>query len=54
MPDISKCKNETCTLKELCYRYTSKPNEHWQSYGSFKQDEAGDCEYFWSNKEKAE
>lgn len=54
MPDISKCSNKLCTLKEKCYRFTCKPNEYWQSYAEFSQDDEGDCEYFISNKEKAE
>lgn len=42
MPDISMCKNEKCPLRQDCYRFTAKPNEH-QSYAEF--DEAN-CEYF--------
>jgi hypothetical protein len=50
-PDISMCANEECPLKEKCYRYTAKP-EMMQSYGDFKPDENGECEYFWDNKKQ--
>ena len=35
MPDITKCTNESCPLKESCYRWTSNPTEHVQSYCEF-------------------
>jgi hypothetical protein len=36
MPDIAKCINEKCTLKEKCYRWTSKPSEYQQAYHKFE------------------
>jgi hypothetical protein len=51
MPDISKCANEECPLKDSCYRWTSTPNEYWQSYGDFKHDEENGCEYYWEVKD---
>ena len=30
--DITKCNGEGCPVKESCYRYTSTPDEHCQSY----------------------
>lgn len=36
MPDISKCKNEKCIKKELCYRFTSPSSEYRQSYAEFE------------------
>lgn len=53
MPDISKCENQNCTLKESCYRYTSEPSLY-QSYGFFEQDKEGNCNYYWKNKEVVE
>lgn len=50
MPDISKCKNETCSLKETCYRFQVPANTFRQSYGSFEQDKEGKCEYYWEFK----
>lgn len=47
MPDITMCKGEGCPAKELCYRYTAKPNEYRQSYfvePPYKDDE---CDHFW-------
>ena len=59
MPDISMCRNESCPLKEGCYRYTATPS-FWQSYSSFqykiKENEEDteiivECKGFWDNKE---
>lgn len=53
MPDISKCANEDCPLKNTCYRYTSKPNELWQSYNNYSYNkEANECKDYWETKEK--
>ena len=46
MADIAMCINETCTLKETCYRYKATPNKLWQSYTNFSQDKEGICEYY--------
>lgn len=47
MPDISKCKNESCKLKETCYRYVCNPNDY-QSYGVFEIDEeTGKCKFYY-------
>lgn len=35
MPDISKCTNDQCPIREKCYRFTSEPNEYGQSYSYF-------------------
>jgi len=55
MPDITMCRNETCSLKEYCYRYTAKPSG-WQSYSYFNteisQDRGVYCEYFLDNKKE--
>jgi hypothetical protein len=50
MADISMCKNDECTLKEECYRYTATPNPYMQSYAFFEQDKEGKCNYFYDNK----
>ena len=44
MPDIAMCENETCKLKQECYRYMAKPNEHWQVYADFKPVREDYCE----------
>ena len=47
MPDISLCRNNTCPSKKYCYRYTAKPNELRQSYGSFEVKKGKDkCEFY--------
>ena len=51
MPDISLCRNEECSLKKKCYRYTATPNKKLQAYGYFKPDQEGKCDYYWDNKD---
>ena len=43
------CKNKECPLKDECYRFTAKPDEH-QCYASFPHNEK--CEYFIDNKDR--
>lgn len=53
MPDISKCLNSDCPLKEMCYRFTAKDSEYSQAYSNFSpKEENGEitCDYFWSNE----
>lgn len=47
MVDIAMCNNNLCTLKETCYRFKAIANEFRQSYGIFKQDKEGKCDYYW-------
>jgi hypothetical protein len=54
MPDIAMCKNDTCPLKNTCYRFKATPSEFYQSYGLFEYDlEKGKvnvedgCNYYW-------
>lgn len=52
MSDIAKCENESCPLKDSCYRYTALANEFRQSYAKFQiDDESGECSGFWDNFE---
>lgn len=54
MPDITKCSNIFCPLKDECYRYTSKPSEYNQAYSKFSPEvkkllgggTKTSCEYF--------
>ena len=44
MPDITMCVNETCPLRERCYRFRATPSE-MQSFTKFSPD--GDkCDHF--------
>jgi len=53
MADISKCKDETCPSKNMCYRFTAPANELRQSYGIFNREEDADnCNFFWNNENK--
>lgn len=42
------CLNESCPLKESCYRSTAIANEYRQSYCAFKHND-GKCDNFISN-----
>jgi hypothetical protein len=35
-----------CPLRDMCYRYTAKPNEHWQSFQLFGPYN-GTCPHFY-------
>lgn len=51
MPDISKCANKDCPIRNICYRYRVKPSEFRQTYADFKPACAGNivqCTAFWS------
>jgi hypothetical protein len=52
MPDVAKCSNDKCTIKETCYRYTVKPDKYWQSYSKFNSELKEECKYFWKNNVK--
>lgn len=55
MADISKCFGNGCTLREICYRYTARADELYQSYmmadASLKPGDTH-CEYFWPDETK--
>lgn len=51
--DITKCKGETCPLKDRCYRYTAKACEYYQSYfikEPYKiKNNKFKCDYLWTD-----
>ena len=49
MADITKCRDNKCTRKEKCYRYTA-PEGKRQSVFAYSPREGKKCEYFWNNK----
>ena len=49
MADISMCENQTCPLKETCYRFNATPSS-WQSYGDFKPNKKGQCDNYWKRE----
>jgi hypothetical protein len=52
MPDISKCANNKCPLRDNCYRFTSVPS-NWQSYADFEftvTEKGVECDYFWDDR----
>lgn len=51
MTDITKCKDNKCPARLMCYRFTAPANEHRQAYGIFNREEDADnCEMFWGEK----
>ena len=51
-PDITKCTNKDCPLKETCYRWIA-PEDEMQSYcDEWKPDKNRKCEYYWILKEE--
>ena len=46
MPDMTLCSNETCPLRESCYRFTATPDKLWQSYSCFEPYGDGHCLMF--------
>jgi hypothetical protein len=49
MADIAKCNDNLCPSKDYCHRFTA-PAEMYQTYGSFnREDDAENCDMFWSN-----
>lgn len=51
MPDITLCKDKSCTLREQCYRFTAEPsdNQYYYQYSPY-DSESGDCEFYFNNK----
>jgi hypothetical protein len=47
MVDIALCLNETCEIKETCYRSKATPSEYMQTYANFKLNEDGICDHYW-------
>ncbi len=48
MPDISKCNNDLCKIRDKCYRYNA-PDSTNQSYTNFNTgvvEKEEDCEWF--------
>lgn len=43
MPDITKCLNEDCPIKETCYRWTAIASE-WQSVAKYNYDKENGCD----------
>ena len=52
MSDITMCSGEKCPLKQICYRYTAKPNEFRQAYFMEPPVSEGECEHFWRAEPK--
>jgi hypothetical protein len=50
MADISKCNDNLCPSKEICYRFTSPVSEFRQSWiNTNRECDAYNCDLFWHN-----
>jgi len=45
MADICMCRNETCPLKETCYRFNAIADDYWQTYSDFEYKDG--CNHYW-------
>lgn len=45
MPDISMCANQTCHMREQCYRFRATPS-YRQAYADFRPGPEGGCLHF--------
>ena len=58
MADITMCDGTDCPIKEQCDRFTSKPNEHRQSYfvnvpGKLDEDLQFTCDWFYGETQES-
>ena len=53
MPDITKCLNHICPLKQYCFRYNAEPS-FMQSYSVFEYIKETGCAHFWQDESKNE
>ena len=44
--DITKCSDDTCPLKDICYRFTSEADPEMQSYFIDSPRDQDKCEMF--------
>ncbi len=50
MADISKCNDNLCPSKNICYRYTSPASKFRQSWvNTNREHDAYNCDLFWHN-----
>lgn len=52
MADITKCYGEGCPVKTECYRFTSKPNNIYQSYFLKSPIKKDKCDMFWGENQQ--
>jgi hypothetical protein len=53
MPDISKCPGGNCNTRFTCWRFTSLPSPHWQTYFVNLPTEYP-CPFYWNDAEYSE
>ena len=41
--DITMCSNDQCPDRNICYRYTSIPDDKYQSYSNFEFNHDSGC-----------
>lgn len=54
MADITKCTGENCPIKEMCYRFTAKEDELYQSYFTETpgklENNTFSCDMYWGEE----
>ncbi len=48
--DITMCRDEKCSKKEKCYRYTAPVDEYAQAV--FSEPPTKPCIFYWNNKKE--
>ncbi len=49
MPDITMCENDTCHMRQQCYRFMARPDT-WQSVACFTPLSDTECKHFMALK----
>ena len=49
MPDITKCNDKECPLKDKCYRWWSE-DSYMQSYFVESPRKGDECEHYWERQ----
>ena len=53
MPDITKCRDSICQMKDRCYRYVSEVSDLQSYFSESPRDEkTGECRMFWDDGSK--
>jgi hypothetical protein len=49
MADISKCSDNLCPSKTICYRFTAPPGFRQTYINTNRESDAYNCDLFWHN-----
>ena len=51
MPDIPMCKDNSCTLKDKCYRFKAKKSKEQSYFLESPKKDDDKCRFFWEVSE---